>query len=192
MAAPKTFFTSDNHFYHKNIIQYSNRPFRDVAEMNEAMIENHNSVVSPEDTVWFLGDFGFEKIDKLQAIIRRLKGHKHIIWGNHDKTLQQNQDLIVGKPGMFESAQFYKEISVEGQHIILCHFPFETWNKSHHSSIHLHGHCHSSLPPRGKRVDVGVDSFYVTGAATYTPFTFDEIRRFMSKQTFEVVDHHGR
>ena len=45
------FFTSDTHFDHANVIKYCNRPFRNKHEMNEAMIQNWNSVVKPGDTI---------------------------------------------------------------------------------------------------------------------------------------------
>ncbi|WP_258934193.1 hypothetical protein [Nesterenkonia pannonica] len=50
-----TFFTSDHHFGHANIIRYCDRPFADVAEMDEAMIDRWNETVSPDDEVWVLG-----------------------------------------------------------------------------------------------------------------------------------------
>lgn len=53
----RVFFTSDTHFNHTNIIRFCERPFERVDEMNEKLIDNWNSVVSPEDFVFHLGDF---------------------------------------------------------------------------------------------------------------------------------------
>lgn len=39
-----TFFTSDTHFGHANIINLCNRPFKDVNHMNDMLVENWNSV----------------------------------------------------------------------------------------------------------------------------------------------------
>ena len=55
-----TFFTSDTHFGHANIIKYCNRPFSSLEEMNSTIIRNWNEMVKPEDTVFFLGDFCFK------------------------------------------------------------------------------------------------------------------------------------
>ena len=51
------YFTSDHHFWHTNIIQYCNRPFVSIEEMNEVLIQNWNDLVLPEDEVYYLGDF---------------------------------------------------------------------------------------------------------------------------------------
>ena len=55
----KTFFIADTHFGHKNIIKYCNRPFANIEEMNETLIENWNKAVSAEDAVYILGDFAY-------------------------------------------------------------------------------------------------------------------------------------
>ncbi len=55
--AEHTFFTSDTHFNHANIIRFCNRPFKDVEQMNEVMIANWNNVIGKDDTVFHLGDF---------------------------------------------------------------------------------------------------------------------------------------
>lgn len=52
---------------------------------DEALITAWNSRVKDDDVVWFLGDFAFKDTKKAQEIGRRLKGHKRMIMGNHDR-----------------------------------------------------------------------------------------------------------
>ena len=82
----KLFFTSDTHFGHERIIQYCNRPFKDAAEMNEALIRNWNAVVPPDGTVFHLGDFamGMDQ-DRTVGILSRLNGTIYLVAGNHDR-----------------------------------------------------------------------------------------------------------
>ena len=63
-------FYSDPHFYHKNIIKYTNRPFDNVLEMNEIIIDNHNKCVGNKDHVVCLGDFSFSDEDKTVEILK--------------------------------------------------------------------------------------------------------------------------
>ena len=71
------------------------------------------------------------------------------------------------------------------------HYGMRVWNKGHHGAWHLYGHSHANLPPHGRSVDVGVDSHWVTGKATYTPFSFEQVAAFMVTRDFAPVDHHG-
>ena len=91
----KDFFIADTHFGGENIRRYENRPFETVQVMDEKMIENWNAVVSPEDTVYVLGDFSdYGDIDKDAEILQRLNGCKILIMGNHDchRTPQEWRD----------------------------------------------------------------------------------------------------
>ena len=72
----KKWFISDTHFSHTNIIKYAGRPFANVQEMDQALIDNWNSCVGVDDQVFFLGDLGLGSVDHLQSICRQLK-----IWG---------------------------------------------------------------------------------------------------------------
>jgi calcineurin-like phosphoesterase family protein len=178
----QVWFTSDTHFGHENVIKYSNRPYRDKWEMDEAMINNWNSRVSPDDLVYHLGDFFFCNEDRAVEILNRLNGQKVLVLGNHDKRLRTSQRLREHLSGCFD----YKEVVVQGQHIVLCHYAMLTWNKAHYGAWMLHGHSHGSLryPFDAKIHDVGVDP------NNYHPLSFDDLSRIMSKKKFVSVDHH--
>lgn len=118
----RTLFTSDTHWYHKNIIKYSGRPFEDVQEMNEKLINRWNTAVRPQDNVYHLGDFSFGNYDQTKNILKRLAGHKHFVKGNHDEVFEKNPDLY----DYFDSVQNYKELKINGQHLVLFHFPIAT------------------------------------------------------------------
>lgn len=84
MTMRSTWFASDYHFYHENIIRFCDRPFSCAQEMNEILIQNHNKLVLPQDTVYFLGDFLNPKGKHPQEFIKRLNGNFVFIQGNHD------------------------------------------------------------------------------------------------------------
>ena len=167
--------TADTHFKHKNIIKYSERPFADIEIMNEAMIKNWNSKVQQGDTVYHLGDFS---MGDGQSIFDRLNGKKHLIIGNHDK-----QSIRIKG---WESTEHYKELNLNGQQIIMCHYAMRVWNRSHYGAWMLYGHSHGSLPddPNALSIDVGVDCH------NYKPLTIQEISTIMKKKTYKSVDHH--
>lgn len=79
----KVFFTSDLHLGHAKIIEYSKRPFKNVGEMNEKLIENWNNKVNPDSLVYHVGDFCFGKGTEKQYKTR-LNGDIVHIQGNHD------------------------------------------------------------------------------------------------------------
>lgn len=85
-----TFFTSDTHFNHANIIRFCNCPFKDVEQMNETLIANWNRVVGMDDTVFHLGDFCLGGAAEWTKVLDRLNGKIYLIMGNHDlKNLRQ-------------------------------------------------------------------------------------------------------
>ncbi len=78
------YFVSDTHFNHKNIIDYCNRPFNSVDEMNNVLIQNWNATVSNNDIIYHLGDFALGRKDTIMEITSNLNGKKYLIRGNHD------------------------------------------------------------------------------------------------------------
>lgn len=158
------FFTSDQHFNHKNIITYCNRPFQSVKEMNDTMIEKWNAVVSPSDTVYILGDFIYNSDEHIVSL---LHGEKILILGDHDGLKSSRHFNKV------YSYFFYKQGSIK---IALFHWSIRTWQQSHYNSFHLYGHSHGNLLPIGKSWDVGVDN------NNFTPVSLDQIVEIMARR----------
>lgn len=81
----KQFYISDWHYGHANVIAFDNRPFKSLLEMDEALVDRWNAVVSPGDIVYVLGDMFWCKAQDAIPILRSLKGQKFLIKGNHDR-----------------------------------------------------------------------------------------------------------
>ena len=78
------FYISDLHIGHENILRFDNRPFADVNEMNNKLIENWNARVRSDDTVYSLGDFIWAKESEWPSIVGLLGGNKVLRRGYHD------------------------------------------------------------------------------------------------------------
>lgn len=83
-------YTADLHFGHRSAIEFDNRPFADVEEMDHTLIELWNRKVSREDDVYIVGDFACRNEREEEWYLRQLKGRKYLIVGNHDKKLLGN------------------------------------------------------------------------------------------------------
>jgi calcineurin-like phosphoesterase family protein len=143
------FFTADTHFGDHRTINIWRRPFASVAEMDALLVERWNAVVGPEDSVWHLGDVA-RRPDAVAGLLDQLNGTKHLIRGNNDP------DATLAAPG-WASTSDYAEIEVDGHRLVLCHYPFRSWNGQHRRAINLHGHSHGRLKPMLRQFDVGVD-----------------------------------
>lgn len=183
----KIFFTSDTHFNHSRIIQYCDRPFADVNDMNEQLIANWNNVVSPDDVVYHLGDFAFGNEKSVNAIMQRLNfKHMHFIKGNHDKPFMEwwtkarfNNDCVAQK---VDVNHYILETHINKQKFVLCHYAMRVWDQSHRGALHLYGHSHGTLPddPNSKSFDVGVDCH------NYHPISLEQVLKIMDKKKVET------
>lgn len=141
-------FTSDQHFYHKNIIEYSKRPFKTVDEMNRTIIQNWNRTVKPDDLIYVLGDFAFAPKSKIRELLKILNGKKVLIIGNHDMTYRKEKWVNMG----FDRATNGESINLSGMKIELNHFPIQG-----QSGWTIHGHIHRRWRVKDKCINVGVD-----------------------------------
>ena len=143
------FVTSDLHFNHKNVCKYNNRPYDNVEEMNENIIDNWNKQVNPQDTIYVLGDFCFS--NNFDDILKRLKGEVILIHGNHDNRKLKNSTY---------AHAYYINYSFkhQGYAFFLSHYAHRVWCKSHYGSINLFGHSHGNLQTYNLSFDCGIDT----------------------------------
>ena len=175
-------FTSDWHAFHQNICIGSTRwpdtdecrPFANAEEMTTKIIDNTNELVAPNDILYILGDFCFGKSTLIKEVRARINCKRvRLVWGNHDKFLKRNRNLHV----VFDKTGDIFDDNLEGQNIVMCHYPMITWNKKRYGAIHLSGHTHGKLPNSPGRMDVGVDT------NNFRPYSLDDVVK-----TLGVVD----
>lgn len=132
------FYTGDLHFGHPGVLDFDNRPFKSLDEMEDVMIRNWNARVEKNDHVYILGDFAYRNEKPFSHYLKQLNGNKHLIIGNHDGRLLKDSEAM----SYFIEAYRYCEITDEQKHIILSHFPIAEWNGYYRQAYHIHGHIH--------------------------------------------------
>lgn len=165
----KTFFTADNHFGHAGIIKHCNRPWDNVDEMNEGMIDIWNAQVPSGSTVYIIGDFAYSKHAKFA---NRLNGKKILIMGNHDKMSQDAMKAFTDVHTFGVRRRFF------GQAVTLCHYNMNVWQNSHYGDWQLYGHSHGRIKeePFRKQMDMGVDVW------DFKPVPFEVVKHIMDKK----------
>jgi calcineurin-like phosphoesterase family protein len=173
------FFTSDHHFGHANMIRLAKRPFANVDEMDVEMVKRWNDRVAPGDLVYHLGDFA--KGDHA-PYLRRLRGQKVLIPGNHDHS---KYIKLVVRQNLWSEVIPLKSIKIDDTIVVLCHYALRVWRSSHHGALHLYGHSHGNLPGDSQSLDVGVDCW------DFFPVTLEEIKaRLATQRERGHPDHH--
>jgi calcineurin-like phosphoesterase family protein len=116
------FFTSDTHFGHAGTLGLFGRPFASVAAMDDALVARWNAVVGADDEVWLLGDFALGPgLKRAAALLDALAGRKHLVAGNNDPPEVR---ALAG----WASIADYAELELDGRALVLCHYPFRSWN----------------------------------------------------------------
>ena len=181
------YYIADTHFNDQRIMDLCKRPFKSLEEMNKTIIDNWNNRVKDDDTVYVLGDIANNEDPKSIKIFRELKGHKHLILGNHDQPLIAS----IRESNIFESIEYMKAIMDNKEFVFLCHYPLMDWpgfnvrfnEKFDTRSSLIYGHIHNKTIKEGteyaqikayysdkKAYNAGVD---VIG---FTPRTLEELK----------------
>lgn len=189
-AQHKIWFTSDTHFYHRNIIKYSDRPFENIYEMNDKIIANWNSVVKPGDTVYFLGDFSFCSKAWSIELFKRLNGEVILIKGNHDGNNQRMLDIG------FKEVHYSMTMEIAGEQVLLNHYPYqgkeaearetECVSENREEKLRkqrpkdeggwlLHGHVHNYWKFKGKMINLSTEMW------DYTPVSLETIEQLIKE-----------
>ena len=134
------YYISDCHFGHSAVLRFDQRPFGSIEEMEEIMVIYWNATVKPSDTVYILGDFCWGLKDEWLRILRKLKGQKVLIQGNHDMK-QYPPELRKEFVGIYD----YKEIDDNGRKVIMSHYPIMFYKHSNNPKYFmLCGHVHAT------------------------------------------------
>jgi len=172
------YFTSDTHLAHDKLMKFCERPFETIEEMNEIIISNILSPLKPGDELYFIGDLAWRRyaldefFDKLPKKI-----NFHWILGNHDKNWQPFKKRCT-------SIAYMKRTKIDGNTVILNHWPMLTWDKSHYNSWMLFGHHHrnsngtSQLEKmiQGKMLNINLEF------NNYMPYSEKEITKIMEEK----------
>lgn len=163
------YYTSDLHLGHENCISMCNRPFSSIEEMDEKLIEAWNKRVHKDDVVFILGDLMFKSKENPETYLKRLKGKKFLIIGNHDRTWIQKINLAE----YFMGWSSLEVINTGRGKATLCHFPLI----EHEGRFLIHGHMHGNTNRRMWDFVKDDDNAFNAGVDIngYQPVTFEEL-----------------
>ena len=181
------YYISDLHIGHANAIKLDGRPFKDLNEMHQTIINNWNSHVKTDDTVYILGDFIWYKEKNWPFYVEPLAGKKVLLRGNHDP-----RRFSEATRRLFLYIEKLDEIVDEGRNVVICHYPIPCFRSDFSpTSYMLYGHIHQTVEyelikemrktieahaadrvmPTGNFISVDATMPYMD----YTPRTLDEI-----------------
>lgn len=170
------YYISDLHLGHYNIIKLCNRPFKSIDEMNNVLIKNWNSVVTDNDDVYIVGDLFYRTtIDEMLKILKKLKGKKHLITGNHDKDIIRNKELR----NQFIEIRDILTINDNGIKIVLCHYPMVEWDGYYRDVLHFYGHIHNNFENATTKYISSIKNAYNVGA---------DLLGFMPRTSKEIIN----
>lgn len=169
-------------------------------------IDMTNELVGPNDYLFMLGDFCLNTtIQQFDAYLDRIKCRTIVsLWGNHnnphEKAVYRKAmgNKFVGPFPVETYPLQYKnmlyvgpriEAVINGQFMVMDHYPLYVWNEMAHGAWMLCGHSHNGCElsraetTTGKILDVGWDGHG-------KPWSFEEIREVMNKKQIVAFDHH--
>ena len=164
---PMTYFSSDWHFGHENIINFERTNFDSVQSHDEYLIDiidDWSQKWASGSILWFLGDFG--SLDYLWVfnMLRNYGITVNFILGNHD-----------GSENISKFREYcdnvYEYPVYLSQKLVISHFPVAVYE----DSINIHGHLHGSKLQDKNHINA---SIHVTG---YKPISEKQLAAIYSQ-----------
>jgi calcineurin-like phosphoesterase family protein len=183
----EVWYTSDLHIGHKLVagkrgfwdednVDEEGNCLPDVVEHDLTLAQNWDAVVAPDDVVFVLGDISINGRQPALDWIGARPGIKHLITGNHDPVWTQNRKALGLQRhwlSYFETINEFVRRKLEGETILLSHFPYESWGDGPErpgsrwnqyrlpelGDRLLHGHTHGTEREHGTMFHVGVDAW---------------------------------
>lgn len=170
-----TFFIGDSHFASSKVLGSDNRPFSTTAEMDAYMVGRWNMTVAPTDHVYILGDVANPSCAEaelaLLPTLKKLKGRKTLIRGNHDKLFTPEFC------GLYDDIQDYLVLTDLPMPLVLMHFPIAVFWGQTRGAVHIHAHTHNRRMPFPIPGSVCVSA--CQPYMRFTPRTFEEIKPYI-------------
>lgn len=192
------YFTSDTHFGSQRTLELSRRPFKDTKEMDKTILDNFNSILTEDDVLYHLGDFGdYEMVSKINCPVCLILGN----YEEKDITMEYDDNVYdfchqLRKEG-FESIERTKYISMphpETMEFILfnlVHEPSKCIYKTNSEQteknvFNLYGHIHGRQMVRRYGMDVGVDCHHFRPVSMKDIwFYYDAIKKHYDNEVFD-------
>lgn len=151
MANSNTYFCSDLHLFHDNVLKFDRdrgNKFKTMQEHNELIMNEIHAL--PEwaelyilwDIIWKMDEDSVKRMH--DVFFAGIKCKLHWILGNHDYS-KIRKDYVK----YFDTVENYEELKYEWRKYILCHYPLLSWNGMHKTNgsfmLHWHDHRHGSF-----------------------------------------------
>lgn len=137
--------TADWHFNHNKILEFERTNFASIEEHNATIIERYTQKITKDDTCYILGDVGFGSSEELASLIKKLRGRKILVMGNHDR-LCVSDYFRMGFAEVHRGPIYYDEnngVGAPAGRIILSHEPVKEALDNPYI-INVHGHLHNA------------------------------------------------
>ncbi len=173
------YYISDLHLRDQAIFDKCKRPFKNLEDMERAIISNWNNKVKKEDAVYVLGDIADNNPATIE-IYRDLNGHKRLIVGNHDHIILEE----IEKSGIFDGIKFIDIVEDANHKVCLCHYPLMDWMEFNRNGYLVYGHVHNKTEENGYAYKQ-IKEYYKNKPAyncgvdvnDFTPVTLEEMIR---------------